>query len=60
MNDNVNSVLTVTDLMERWSCTRHTVLALINTGKLAAFKLGARVYRVRLDEVERYEKSQAA
>lgn len=58
-NDN-EPVLTVSDLMRRWKCDRKTILAAIATGKLHAFKPGARSYRVTIEEVKRYEKAEAA
>lgn len=48
--------LTITDLMRRWQASRHTILDLIHTGRLKAFKLGRRTYRVALEEVLRYER----
>ena len=53
-NDN-EAVLTVSELMARWKCTRKTVLDLIHTDKLHAFKLAERAYRVPMDEVKRVE-----
>jgi excisionase family DNA binding protein len=51
----VSEVLTLSDLMLRWKTSRKTVLALIHAGRLRAFKIGTRVYRVTADEVERYQ-----
>lgn len=50
-------VLTVNDLMVRWKCTRKVILAAIREKRLAAFKVGTRVFRVTLDEVARYERA---
>jgi excisionase family DNA binding protein len=50
-------VLTVSDVMRRWRCARATVLEAIHAGRLVAFRVGLRAYRVRLDEVERYERT---
>ncbi len=58
-NDNT-AVLTVNDVMARWKCTRKTVLEAIHDGRLEAFRIGTRVFRVRLDEVVRYERAKAA
>ncbi len=54
MNDN-KPVLTVNDLCERWGCTRKSVLEAIHEGRLRAFKVGKRVYRVSFAELVRYE-----
>ena len=53
-NDNV-AVLTVTELCQRWKCTRKSVLDAIHEGRLKAFRLGMRSYRVAMAEVVRYE-----
>jgi excisionase family DNA binding protein len=49
------SVYTLTELVRRWKTSRNTILAMIHEGRIAAFRLGRRTYRVRSDEVERYE-----
>jgi len=54
-NDNEPAVFTVTDLCKRWKCDRHTVLDLIHAGRLQAFKLGKRAFRVSLPAVRAYE-----
>ncbi len=53
-------IMSVNDLMVRWSCSRRIVLEAIKSGRLAAFRVGTRVFRVRFDEVERYERARAA
>jgi excisionase family DNA binding protein len=53
-NDN-DAVLTVSELCARWKCTRKSVLDLIHEGRLHAFRLGKRSYRVALVEVLRWE-----
>jgi len=42
-------------LAERWECSETTVRALIKSGRLRAFKLAGKLYRIRPDEVERFE-----
>lgn len=53
-------VLTITDLMARWKCSRRSILDKIHAGELVAFKVGARAFRVALVEVERVEQGRAA
>jgi excisionase family DNA binding protein len=48
----------VASLAEHWGCSDDTVYALIRSGTLPHFKLGGRLYRIRQDDVERYECSQ--
>ena len=45
---------TVAALAERWQCLRQHVHDLINSGKIACFRLG-RLIRIPADEVERIE-----
>jgi excisionase family DNA binding protein len=52
-------VFTVTELCARWKASRRTVLDAIRDGRLKGFRLGARNYRVTLDEVLRYEREAA-
>lgn len=54
-NTNEQRVFTITELAARWRVDRHTVTASINSGRLQAFKVGERVYRIREAEVVRYE-----
>jgi len=49
------AVYSVASLAEHWGCGPDTVYSLIHSGNLKAFKLGGRLYRIRADEVERYE-----
>jgi excisionase family DNA binding protein len=53
-NDN-SPVYTVTELCKRWKCDRHSILDAIREGRLRAFKIGKRAYRIALPEVLRYE-----
>jgi len=53
-------ILTVKMVSSRWRCRPAIVYQLITTNKLRAFRLGTRAYRVRLEEVERYEREQEA
>lgn len=59
MNDN-KPVITINELMERWGCARKTVLDAIKRGSLKAFKPGDRVWRITMEEVLRFERSNAA
>lgn len=55
-NDNVAAAcLTLTQLMQRWQCSRKVILAAVEREELAVFRVGNRAYRVLLSEVERYE-----
>lgn len=50
-----SAVYTVPEVARRWKVSRHTVTAAINGGKLKAFKVGERQYRILHEEVLRYE-----
>ena len=56
-NDNTKAFFTVDELAERWRCQRNTVTAAIKAGRLAAFKVNQRHYRISVAEVERYERA---
>lgn len=61
MNDNVEQpVLTVSELCIRWRCRRRSVMDRIHSGELRAFKVGKRVYRVAIAEIERFERTRDA
>ena len=53
-------ILTVKMVSSGWKCRPAIVYSLVASGKLRAFRLGTRAYRVRLEEVERYEREQEA
>lgn len=55
MSDTTEAVLTVNDLMVRWKSTRKSILEAIKEGRLRAFRVGKRVFRVAMTEVLRYE-----
>lgn len=49
------NVLTVNDLMVRWGVDRKRIYEAIDAGRLRAFRVGKRTWRVTLAEVERFE-----
>lgn len=42
-------------LADRWGVSDDTVYAQIHAGRLKAFQFGGKIYRVRPEEVERFE-----
>ena len=52
-------VYTTKSLAEHWACSERHVRNLCDAGKLASFKAGGKLIRIRRDEVERFEISQA-
>lgn len=46
---------TIARLAERWECSQSHVKQLIHTGRLNAWKLGEKLWRINADEVERFE-----
>lgn len=46
---------TVSTLADRWSVSTDTVYAMIHAGRLKAFRFGGKLYRIRPEEVERFE-----
>lgn len=57
-NDQAGSVFTVPELAKRWRVTGHTVTAAIKAGRLKAFKVGERVYRIREVDAVAFEQQQ--
>ncbi len=55
---NQEAFLTVTELAKRWRVTRHSITAAIRSGRLQAFKVNERHYRISASEVLRYEQQQ--
>lgn len=51
----MGSVFSVASLAEHWGCGTDTVYSLIRGGELQAFRLGGKLWRIRADEVERFE-----
>lgn len=51
----MNAIYSVASLAKHWGCGTDTVYSLIHSGDLKAFKLGGKLFRIRADEVERYE-----
>jgi excisionase family DNA binding protein len=46
---------TVASLADHWSVSTDTVYAMIRGGRLKAFRFGGKLYRIRPEEVERFE-----
>ncbi len=57
---NQEAFFTIPELVARWRVCRHTITAAIKAGRLQAFKVGDRHYRIRESEVIRYEQQQVA
>lgn len=51
-------VFTITELALRWRTSRNTVTAAIHAGRLHAFKIGERRYRISETEVLRFERDE--
>lgn len=49
------TALSVSQVAERWQCSRDAVYDLINSGRLRAFRVGSKVLRLRLGDVESWE-----
>ncbi len=52
-----DAVYTLSALMRRWKASRNTILKMIHEGRLAAFRIGLRTYRIAAAEVERHERA---
>lgn len=49
---------TIADLCQRWHCARQTIMSAVREGRLKAFKVNKRVWRVAASEVDRFELEQ--
>lgn len=49
------NALSVAQVAERWQCSRDAVYDLINSGQLRAFRVGSKVLRLRLGDIEAWE-----
>ncbi|WP_394699126.1 excisionase family DNA-binding protein [uncultured Cohaesibacter sp.] len=47
--------LTPEQLSERWQCSKTLVIRTINEGKLSAFRLGKKHFRIPIEAVKEYE-----
>jgi hypothetical protein len=54
------TVFTPAMLAERWSCSPGAVTAIIRDGRLRAFKIGSRCWRIHQHVVEAYELGETA
>jgi excisionase family DNA binding protein len=48
-------LLTTKELAERWTCSEATIRTLVTRGTLAHMRLGRRLIRYRLEDVEHLE-----
>lgn len=53
----MDRALSTEALADRWMCNVKQIQRMLRRGELQAFKVGGKEYRVRLEEVERYERS---
>lgn len=53
-NDN-HATYTVRELAERWRCSRQQVMTAVHEGRLRAFRVGKREYRITAEEAVRFE-----
>lgn len=50
-----DAVFTPATLAKRWDCSERHVRNLISAGKLVCFRLGGKLVRIRLSDVENFE-----
>lgn len=55
MNNDLGRPFTPRTLAERWHCSERHVRNMIERGDIASFRLGGKLLRIRLEDVERYE-----
>ena len=52
----MNAMYSPATLADRWGCSSQHIRNLIARGDLKAFKIGAKLYRIRGEAVEEYER----
>lgn len=53
----MTAVYSIKTLAERWSCDHKTIRRMIERGDLPTFRTGAKLLRIRGEDVERWENS---
>jgi hypothetical protein len=51
----MQEVFTPDQIGERWDCDAKTVRGMLNSGILKGFKIGKKLWRVRIEHIEEYE-----
>lgn len=51
----MEALFTPATLAKRWECSEKHVRSLIKDGKLGAFRLGGKLFRIKASDVERFE-----
>jgi excisionase family DNA binding protein len=51
----MEAIFTPATLAKRWDCSERHVRNLISAGKLACFRLGGKLVRIKVSEVEKFE-----
>lgn len=56
-NEGPGKVLTPAKLADRWQCSERHVRNMIKRGELPAFRLGDKLIRIKISDVEEYERN---
>lgn len=56
-NEGPGKVLTPAKLADRWQCSERHVRNMIKSGELPAFKLGDKLIRIKISDVEEFERN---
>lgn len=48
--------ITPEQLAARWKCSSNTVRNMISNGKLSSFRIGTKLIRIPISQIEEYEK----
>jgi hypothetical protein len=51
----MQEVFTPHQIGERWGCDAKTVRGMLNSGILKGFKIGKKLWRIRIEQLEEYE-----
>jgi excisionase family DNA binding protein len=57
MGKQINNLLSPQEVADQIGCSKETILRRIRTGKLSAYKLGSRTYKISQSQIDEFLKN---
>jgi excisionase family DNA binding protein len=57
MEKQINNLLSPQEVADQIGCSKETILRRIRTGKLSAYKLGSRTYKISQSQIDEFLKN---
>ena len=57
MEKRINNLLSPQEVADQIGCSKETILRRIRTGKLSAYKLGSRTYKISQSQIDEFLKN---